>query len=151
MPRVRQGLPQHSKDEDHTRYRQFGRPANSPAQVTPPAPASPPKGPVPSTQPGSPASPVPSPSQPPGEPFSKERVEWTFDQLSVRLAGWQNRRRLLAAPKPAPSSPPPSTLAASKPGVPAEPPPDRLEDYGPAYWKAILGPGYIAPKERRPE
>jgi hypothetical protein len=123
----------HSKDQDHVLYRTTGA-----LPATPPAPArAAPSAPVASEQ-AAPAAPM----RPPPKPFTPEWGAWMAEQFNQNLATWLKQREERRAH--APASPAPAATRHPQ----AEPaPPERVEDFGDAYWRSILGTGYRARKE----
>ncbi|MDQ1446896.1 MAG: hypothetical protein QOI20_3360 [Acidimicrobiaceae bacterium] len=129
----------HSKDQDHTAYRTTGRP---------PKPAAPPAASGASATQGAQGQAAPEAPAPvmPGDPFSAEGVMWTFDRLNAYLATRRERRRAAQAPAQTPRAQPPTQQATRRaPEPPA--PPERLEDFGDAYWRSVLGTGYRPPRK----
>ncbi|MEA3143755.1 MAG: hypothetical protein QOG31_1079 [Thermoplasmata archaeon] len=131
----------HSKDQDHARYRATGHLPTTPA-AAPGAPA------AASSAQGGPAPWV----RPPPEPNTPEWGAWMAEQFNLNLAKWLQQREDRRAERRAPQAP----GAQGAPRAPAapqtaqrapEPAPERVEDFGDAYWRRLLGDNYRPRRE----
>lgn len=135
----------HSKDQDHAAYRATG--------ILPAAPA--PGASAASSahggQAGGSASPVPA--RPPPEPFTPEWSAWMAEQFNLNFAKWLQQReerraeRAIAAQTQAQGAP--RAAAAPQAARAPEPALERLEDFGDAYWRRLLGSGYRPRREEQ--